>query len=147
MKNNFKLFVAALVVSTTFAVEVNAQKTPVGQSELPQAANSFLKAHYGAEKVSSIIMDKEIFSVDYEVVLANGVEIEFDKKGQWKEIDAKTQEVHASLLLPETKNYLAKNFPGQKVVKIERGLNLIEVELSSGTDIKFDKKGFFVKID
>lgn len=147
MKNKFKIFTSVLMITAVFGLEANAQKTPITISELPQAASSFIKQHYGTSEVSSIIRDKEMFSTDYEVVLSNGVEIEFDKKGHWKEIDANTHEIHSSLLLPETKSYLAKHFPGQKVVKIERGLNLIEVELSSGTDIKFDKKGFFVKID
>ncbi len=148
MKNKLKsVFSIVFLTFLMFGFETNAQKTSIGQNELPAAANEFLKQHYSNDKATVIIKDKEVFSTDYEVKLSNGVEIEFDKNGNWKEIDGNGNEIHGSLILQPIKEYLAKNYAGQKVLKIEKGLNLYELELSSGIELKFDKKGYFVKID
>ena len=53
--------------------------------------------------------------------------------------------------LPETaKTFVASNFPGKKIIfaQVDRGLNkTYEVRLGDGTEIDFNKKGVWDKVD
>ena len=75
------------------------------------------------------ISDKRIFRIlrsrviywvlkGYDVILTNGTNVEFDKSGEWKEIEAR----HLSLsVLPERiADYIKKTFPDNTVVSVDK---------------------------
>lgn len=115
---------------------------------LPKAALNMINNTF-KKKVSLIKIDKSFGSVDeYEVVLENGTEIEFDAKGNWKSVETSlNHSVPVSLLPKEIVLYIAKNFKGQKVVGIKQKRSSIEIELSNDIDIIFDRQGNFLKYD
>lgn len=73
-------------------------KTVIKKEALPANAQTFLKTHFGSKKPSYILEDKEILSTEYKVQFDNKIEIEFDKKGNWKEVDAKTGKIPKSII-------------------------------------------------
>ena len=92
-------------------------------------------------------MDTEVFGKSYEVVFADGDKIEFNKKGEWKEIKCKTSSVPANLVPTKIMYQIKKRYPTQKIIGIETGKEGYEVKLSSGLEIKFNRKFKVVEID
>ena len=91
-------------------------------SVLPAAARATLTKAFPKAKVNRVKVDKGVFGkCDYEVVLSNGAEIEFNSKGEWKEVDCGHQGFFA-----------------------DEGL---DIELSNGVDLEFDRSGRFLRID
>ena len=45
------------------------------------------------------------------------------------------------------RNYVAKNFPDVKIVKIEKDFVGFDIELSDGVEVKFDRLGNFKSVD
>lgn len=87
-------------------------------------------------------------SKNYEVLLTNGTEIDFDGKGNWVEVDAKKGKVPATIIPAFVTDYLKNNnFKTEFVTKIERDRRGYEVELNTDISFKFDKKGNFRKAD
>ena len=87
-------------------------------------------------------------SKKYEVLLTNGIEIDFDGKGNWQEVDAKKGKVPATIIPSFVSNYLkTNNFTTEFVTKIERDRKGYEVELNTDLSFKFDKNGKFRKAD
>lgn len=78
---------------------------------------------------------------------SNQTEIEFDKKGNWKEVDAKTGKVPKSIIPKKIASYIKANFPKEDVTKIEIGSSGYETKLTNGLELKFNLKGDFIKID
>ncbi len=116
--------------------------------DLPPAAQTMLNKYFGGEKVSHIKIDKPTFgSTEYDVILNNGTEIEFDAKGEWKEIDCGSNAVPKDLILKTIRDYVSSNFKGQKIVNIEKQRNKYQIELQNGTDLEFDRAGRFLRID
>ncbi|WPO79267.1 PepSY-like domain-containing protein [Flavobacterium sp. KACC 22761] len=114
---------------------------------MPANAQTFLKTHFGSKKPSYILQDKEILSTEYKVQYDNLIEIEFDKKGNWKEVDGKNDKIPKSIIPKKIASYLKANFPKEKVTKIEIGSSGYETKLSNGLELKFNLKEDFVKIE
>lgn len=143
MKKVISIMIMALfAIGVTFAGDVKTTDV----NKLPQKAQNYLK--YFNSKVSVIEIDDNIIEDDsYEVRLQDGTEIEFDGKGEWVDIDCKRNAVPAQFIPERIKDYLRKNYPQAKIYHIERKSKGYEVELSGGMELKFDKKGNFIRID
>ena len=55
---------------------------PIKVNEMPQEAQAFLKTHFPNAKISFAKVDDELLYKEYEVMLADGVHLEFDSKGE-----------------------------------------------------------------
>ncbi|ABQ03145.1 MULTISPECIES: PepSY-like domain-containing protein [Flavobacterium] len=146
MKTKLKLAVS-LIAGLLFGLSANAQKTVIKKEALPANAQTFLKTHFGSKKPSYILEDKEILSTEYKVQFDNQIEIEFDKKGNWKEVDGKNSKIPKSIIPKKVASYIKENFPKEKVTKIEIESSGYETKLTNGLELKFSLKGDFIKID
>ena len=139
------IVVVMMVVATT---AVQAQIKPISFAQLPQAAQNFISKHYDEKNVSYVTEESEFLtSSEYEVRLKDGKKIEFDAKGEWKEVDGKKKAIPAAIIPAPVAAYVKKSFPENEIVKISRSSRKYEVELSNGLDLEFDKKGKFLRID
>lgn len=143
MKTVLKL-VLALVILTGFTA--NAQKRNIAINELPKPAQTFISTHFKGQTASYAIEDKGILSTDYDVMLSGGTEIEFDSKGNWKEIDGNKSALPNSVLPKAVANYISKNYKDQVVEKIEKEAGY-KVEFINDLELKFDSNGKFLRID
>lgn len=118
------------------------------EMQLPLAARNFISQHFTKPQVSYIKIDSEFLKgKKYEAVLTNGVEIDFDSKGEWTEVDCKKGTVPASIVPGYIKEYVAANFAGNTIQQIERNRHGVEVELNNDLSLKFDKNGNFRRLD
>lgn len=141
------LLVLALILGATSAIQARDTHSR-NINDLPQAAQTTLAKNFKA-KMSLIKIDKTLGRIDdYEVILTDGTEVEFDDKGNWKKIETPNDKsVPASLLPQAMKEYVSKNHKGANIVGVEKERNKYEVELSNGLDLIFDLNGNFVKFD
>lgn len=146
MRSKLKLTVC-LLAGLAFGLSANAQKTVIKKEALPANAQTFLKTHFGSKKPSYILQDKEILSTEYQVKFDNEIEIEFDKKGNWKEVDGNNTKIPKSIIPKKIASYIKTNFPKEKVTKIEIESSGYEAKLSNGLELKFNLKEDFIKID
>jgi hypothetical protein len=110
------------------------------------AEKSGVKEYFPDSPISYVKKEADL-TPTYEVVLQNGTEIEFNKKGQWDNIDCKRLAVPAALIPAAISEYVNANFPGQSIVKIDRETYGHEIEMANGLELKFDKKGKLLHID
>ena len=145
MKKIVAMFVMAIMaMQVAFAGEVVTKD----ENQLPVAARQLIKKHFPQAKISYIKIDKDLFkSTTYEATLTNGTEIDFDSKGEWREVDCKKAAVPAAFVPGYVANYVNTDFAGEKIVKIERERKGYEVKLSNGMDVKFDVHGKLLKLD
>lgn len=148
MKNLKKITGLVSIVLLLVGGFTFAQDKAISQEQLPKSAKSFLTTHFRGISAGSVIEDREIFGVDeYKVLLSNGIKVEFDSKGYWKEVDGKHQKVPYGFIPATIRNYVAKSFPNTHIIKIERKSWSYKAELSNGIDLEFDKNGNFKRID
>ncbi|MEG1498257.1 MAG: PepSY-like domain-containing protein [Bacteroidales bacterium] len=130
---------------------LNANETPITQKQLPVIAQNYVKKHFSGIKYLSLLKDNE--DGEFEVSLANGTKIEFNKNGEWKSVENRNLSgVPTSVLMPsKLLVYLKTNYPKDKVFKFEKDSGLFsfeyKVKLSNGLELEFDKEGSFLRID
>ena len=117
-------------------------------SVLPPAAQSILKKDFGS-KVSVVKIDKTLGKVkEYEVVLMDGTEVSFDRAGNFKSVEVnRSQSVPKSVVNKNVARFVKDRHSGTNIVSYEVDRRGIEVELSNGIDIRFDKQGNFVRYE
>ena len=114
---------------------------------MPAAAQKFIKAHFPDSKISYAKIDDELVYKEYEVMFADGVKIEFNGDGEWKDVDCKFGAVPAAIIPKKIAGYVAKNYPDAKIIKIDRDRRDYEVSLSNRLELTFDMKFNLVEID
>lgn len=142
--------ILSLVVMALIAIQFTSAKDVVTKDEmqLPLAARNFINQHFTKPQISYIKIESELFKgKKYEAVLTSGVEIEFDSKGEWTDVDCKRGAVPTSIVPEYIKEYVKANFNGQTITQIERDRYGIEVELANDLNLKFDKKGQLRELD
>ena len=139
-----KIIGIAIVLIANFAF---AQEVIIPFNQLPAKAKTFIHQHFKDGKVMNVIQDKDVLSKDFDVNFENGTKIEFDRTGNWKEIKTLSGSVPSSLVPAKIKQCISNNYKGANIVEINKDAYKIDVELSNGVDLDFDKNGNFLRID
>ena len=115
--------------------------------ELVAARQSVGTAGDGERDVEYIKIEKDLFlSTSYDVKMSDGIELEFNSKGEWIEIDCKNKAVPAIFIPNTIVKYMQKNYGGHKIIKIERDRKGYELTLENGLEVDFDQFGGFLKL-
>ena len=116
MKRIITLMLVALTASfsaLTFA------GTPISQSELPKAAQTFLSEHFPGDNVRKAEKEQGRRGAEYEVDLVSGAEVDFRDNGDWKEVKAaKGKAVPVAIVPDAISKYVTTNFADQIIVEI-----------------------------
>lgn len=135
------VIVTAMVL---FAIATNAQKK-IETSELPAAARTFLDTHFKGIAIDKAKKDAEHGEKGYEVILADGTEIEFWKDGSYREVDGKDRPIPTAYIDPKVVEYVNANYPNNKITHIDYGHKDLDVDLTGKIDLEFTKEGTFLK--
>lgn len=120
---------------------------PIKIEQLPEKVQKFLTTYWSDVKVVKAEMDKDGLEVTYDVYLENNTKIEFDKRGEWKEIKSPITEIPKGVILQNIVDYVANNYSDSRIEKIKREHHHYEVDLTNNIELKFNKKGEFKRID
>ena len=128
-------FLALLISAFTFANE-----KIVSAEDLPQEARDFITENFSGVNVNFVLQDND----DYEVMLMDGTEVEFDKKGNWEKVKNR-EKLPTSILPSEASAYISKVYPGTDIIEIEKNWNKYDVKLANNWELRFNKDGNFQK--
>lgn len=152
MKKLFRLFaiMAVALFSTGFIASCSDDDDEkdeiVSVSDLPPAAETFLKQYYASAKVTTVVRETGHGVVEYDVKLSDGSEVTFDVNGLWTDVDApQGRQIPSGIALPAIEAYVINNYPGQGINEISRIATGYEIELTNGLDAYFDAAGNFIR--
>lgn len=138
----------AFVATSLFALQsCDKEDERVDYNKLPSAAQTFLDANYPNATVTSCVKDYDDWSHTYEVYLSDGTHIEFDKHGEWLDVENRVSGVAQSVVPAPIWDYVTTNYASLFIVDIEKDGRGYDVELNNDLDLDFDSKGNFVRID
>ena len=143
-----KLLILAAAMLTFGTLTVHADNDrPITVSELPQKAQQFIQQHVPNEKVSFAKVENGLFDTTYEVIFTSSSKVEFQKNGDWKEVDCKYSTVPAAIIPQQIAHYVSQHYPDTAVVQIDRDKRDYEVKLTNGLELTFDLKFNLIDID
>ncbi|MBQ3958948.1 MAG: PepSY-like domain-containing protein [Muribaculaceae bacterium] len=136
------LFVLLAVLTLGFSAKADHDQV-INFNQLPQQAQTLLKQHF-ANKVPLIVtMDWD----DYTIVYDSGEKVEFDKQGNWKEIDCRTSSVPTALIPEQIKSHIRATFPGTTIIDLDRNRRGYEVKLNNGLEVEYSPSFQVIDID
>ncbi len=148
MKTIIKKTIMALICLVAFQAPVLADNDkPINVDQLPTTAQQTLKSNFSTKKVALAKVESGLIEKTYDVIFTTGEKIEFDRKGNWTEIDCKQSAVPTKLIPTQINSYVKQNYSGCKILKIEKDRNEYEVKLSNGIEITFNKNFAVIDID
>ncbi|MDE7376956.1 MAG: PepSY-like domain-containing protein [Muribaculaceae bacterium] len=146
MKKLFRLFpllfVAVLALGATSCSDDKDE--PVSSAELPAKAQEFVSTYFPTATITLTTKDKD----EYEVFLSEGTRIDFNKAGEWQDVDAAPGKVVPSGFYPAAiDENVAEVAADAGINEISKESYGYEVELLSGLEMKFDQNGAFISFD
>lgn len=137
-----KKIIASLILFAGAATNLALADTPISQSELPQAAQTFIATYFSGDQVRKVEKDHGRRGVQYEVEFISKAEIDFDANGEWREVKAARGASVPDGIVPEAiASYVNTNFPGIAVKEISRKRGGFEVELTNGSELHLTADG------
>lgn len=137
----FALF--TITVSTAFA----DNDQPITVNQLPVVAKQFIEKYFPSANVSFAKMETELFNKSYDVIFTDGNKVEFDKNGEWKDIDCKFSQVPDGIVPQAMVDYVKTHHQNTQIIKIERDKQSHEIKLNNGLELKFNSKYKLIEID
>ena len=116
----------------------------VDPATLPAAIGAYITKNYPGTTITKA----EKSATEYEVKLSNGVKLEFNLDGSFKEVSGGRRGADDPIItLPANiMTYIATNYPNTTIVKAEKSLTRYEVRLSNLVKLEFDLDGKFIQV-
>lgn len=130
-----------------FTMMLKADDRPVTLSQLPVAAQTFIKTNFPADKLSYATKDDDIIRPDYNVVLVSGVRISFDNSGALEKIEVGNNAMPENLIPVQIREFVKANYPEARITEYEVERRHYDVKLSNRLELKFDRNFTLVGID
>lgn len=141
-----KVFKAIFLLVAMLAMSFNARADHdqvITFNEMPQSAQTLLKQYFADYVPLIVTVDWDDYTIRYET----GEKVEFDKQGNWKEIDCRMTSVPVELIPEPIKAHINQTFPSSIILKIDRNRRGYEVKLNNGLDVEYDPTFQVIDID
>lgn len=149
MKKLILTFTALITVAFILVSCDKDDDHQVPATSLPASASTFLNTFFKdvtirkVEKQTPTATNKTAYSVE----LANGIEVDFDQEGNWKEVESDNDTAIPTGFISTTiVRYVDTNYKTSQISAIDKVTAGFEVELTNDIDLLFDPSGQFVKI-
>ena len=138
------IFVLTLVLAICLPLQLKADNDRVITFDrLPATAQAMLKQNFADKTPLAITADRD----DYKVMYQSGEKVEFDKKGNWKDIECKASQVPANLIPAQIAASVNATFPGTSITEIDRDRRGYSVKLSNGLELEYNRNFQVIELD
>ena len=142
-----KPILLSVVFSAVFLFSCEKEEV-VSETDLPTIAKEFIALHFTGETITNVVEEKDLLEKKptYEVILGNGISLDFDQAGNITEIDGKNTKLPNSFIPAKINQYIQTTYANDYVVGWEKEGENQDVELNSQLELRFDKNNDFISI-
>ena len=131
-------------ILAAFSLQVaTAQDKKVDFNELPADAINFVRQHFLVADINSVWKDEE-----FSVIFKDGLEIEFNGEGDWKEIKVHRGKVPDHVVPEKILAHVNATFPFESIKEISHSITkkTYKVKVTDGQKLKFDDNFNFIEV-
>ena len=124
-----------LSVVSAFAADIAIQA-----NQLPKNAQDFVKTNFPNDKIVYAEQDRQ----SYKVELASGVEIDFDKQGNWTDVSGNNQPINTKFIPSNIIKTVEAKYPQIPVLEISKEYLSYKLKLGNNREVYVDNNGKIV---
>ena len=123
-----------------------AQDKKVEFNDLPADAINFVRQYFLVADITSVWKDTDYNDEEYSVIFKDGLKVEFNGEGDWKEIKVHRGKVPDHVVPEKILAHVKATFPFESIKEVSRSLKhkKYEVGLTDGQELKFDEQFNFI---
>ena len=142
-----KRFLLLIAATLTFSA-ASAQDSKVTFNDLPADAINFVRQHFLVDHIASVWKDSDYNDEEYTVIFRDGLEIEFNGNGDWKELKARHGKVPDHVVPEQILAHVSATFPFESIKEVSRNLTKkrYNAELTDDQELKFDENFNFIGV-
>ncbi|WP_278639161.1 PepSY-like domain-containing protein [Capnocytophaga sputigena] len=142
-----KRFLLLIAATLTFSA-ASAQDSKVTFNDLPADAINFVRQHFLVDHIASVWKDTDYNDEEYTVIFRDGLEIEFNGNGDWKELKARHGKVPDHVVPEKILAHVRATFPFESIKEVSHNLTKkrYEAELTNEQELKFDENFNFIGV-
>lgn len=142
-----KRFLLLIAATLTFSA-ASAQDTKATINDLPADAINFVRQHFLVDHIAFVWKDTDYNDEEYTVIFRDGLEIEFNGNGDWKELKARHGKVPDHVVPEKILAHVSATFPFESIKEVSRNLTKkrYKAELTDDQELKFDENFNFIGV-
>ena len=149
MKKTYRLTTLLIVSICCILISNHAQadnNRPVTLKQMPSPAQQFIAKHFLSAEIMLSTVEGYMFDKNYDVVFKNGDKIEFNRTGEWTSVNCKGG-VPAGIVPEQIASHVQAQYPGVKIIEIEKDDRHYDVKLSNRIELTFNSSFKLVEAD
>ncbi len=136
------------VLALMLVLPMAAEDVEITFDKLPEKAQKVVKKAFPDTKIKKVEMERRASLMQYEVKLAGGYKMQFNKEGAFTECECIEEGVIPTILIPsKIREFLDKEFKGWGVKRLEHDGKLFELLLDNGYELSFNSSYRLIDID
>lgn len=132
------------ITSSCNSDDSDSREVMVEITELPEQSRTFLQTNFNGFQVNRATKDVSSFDEYYEIFVNNGITIDFNRIGEWTEVDGNGLSIPTSFIDEEIVSYINTNYPTFPIENIDKKPYGYDVDLINNTELRFDTSGNFI---
>jgi len=143
-----KIMLVLACVMMAICIQAKDIVAKVTVEELPEKAQKFIKEHFQAVQVKSVMQETDEDGViEYTVRLKDKTEIEFDMVGAWNSVLVKKSAMPRFIVPVKVQNAIDKEFANKIIKKVENDGYSFDFDFSDGTEAEINAQGDVTELE
>lgn len=135
-----------IATAVVFSLSSCDKEEIIPSSELASEITSYISTHFPNNTIIQVIKDRDGFTKNYDILLSENVNLEFNRKKEIIDIDGVTQ-LPNSVIPEKILQYVTTNFSANFITGWELDDKNQQVQLDNGLDLEFNMQGAFLRFD
>ena len=144
-----KIFLIAIITMFLVSLISCDKYIPLSESQLPSEIKTYVSTHFPDHSILQVTKDKDGFELTYDVILSEGVTLEFNRRKEIIDIDGnRNTKLSDSVIPKKILAYVTSNYPNNYIIGWEiTDKKNQKIELDNDLELVFNKSGVFLRLD
>ncbi|ANN63063.1 PepSY-like domain-containing protein [Brachyspira hyodysenteriae] len=140
MRKHLKQVILIASIMMLSAASIFAADMAIQANQLPKKAQDFVKANFANDQIVYAEQDRQ----SYKVELASGVEIDFDKAGDWTDVSGNNKPLPTNFIPAAIMKTVEGKYPQVPVLEISKEYLSYKLKLGNNREVYVDNNGKIV---
>lgn len=137
MRKQLKQIILIASIMMISAMSIFAADIAIQANQLPKKAQDFVKSYFGNDPIVYAEQDRR----SYKVELDSGIEIDFDKDGEWTDVSGDKKPLPTNFIPANVYNPVKAKYAQVAILEISKEYLSYKIKLGNNREVIVDNNG------